>query len=462
MTTPVGFISRCRSIGPPYNPKLAVPNPGKSPKWQTAEEAMSAVKSGDSIFIHSHAATPTELLEELCRQAETRDLNGINLHHIILLGNIPWTTPQLAKRIRSNCLFIDGGLRKSVAAGVADYMPIFLQDQPSLFSTGRIPLDVALISVSPPDERGYCSLGVNVDISFGAISHAKRIIALVNDSVPRTYGWSLIHSSNIDSFVKCDRPIYANSQEEKVSEEEQKIGQLIAENLVEDGATLQLGIGAIPDSSLKAMQNHKDLGIHTELAGEQIVNLMKKGVVTNRRKTFLPGKTVASFAFGSREFYDFVDGNEQFYLVGSDFTNNIDVVRENSQMTCINATLEIDLTGQICSDSIGTSFFSGFGGQVDFMTAGPKCHDRQGKAIITLTSRTNKGKSKIVPILSPGAGVVSTRAHAHYIVTEYGIANLWGKNVRQRAYELIKIAHPDDRESLERASFERLKCMPSP
>ncbi|EPB75557.1 butyryl-CoA:acetate CoA-transferase family protein [Ancylostoma ceylanicum] len=349
-----------------------------------------------------------------------------------------------------------------IASSHADYIPIFLSDMPSYFYNKTFPVDVALISVTPPDKWGYCSVGVNVDTSLAAIENAKKVIAIINPKVPRTHGNTLIHQSRIDSFVEVDREIYGNPEGMHITEEETKIGKLIAENLVDDGATLQLGIGAIPDSTLLAMKNHKDLGIHTELLGDGVIDLIELGVINNSKKTVMPGKVVTSFGFGTQKFYKFLHDNPMIHFDCCSWTNHSDVVRANSKMTCINSGIEIDITGQIASDSIGKTFYSGFGGQVDFMNASATTYDGLGKAIIALTSRTNKGKSKITTTLAEGAGVVTTRGHVRYVVTEYGIANLGGKNVRQRAYALIQIAHPDDRERLEKEAFQRLKCMPSP
>ncbi|CAD6195835.1 unnamed protein product [Caenorhabditis auriculariae] len=444
--------------------RLAVPKLGVNPPVVSADEAVSFIQSNTDVYIHNHAATPTELLQALCRRVDDADLSDIRTTHIILAGELPFTAAKYHGRIRANPLFICAGTRKSnfQFLGHADYTTMFLSDVPKAYLSGKINVDVALITVSPPDERGFCSMGVDVDCSLAAATSAKHIIALVNPSMPRTLGHSIVHQSNFKCLVKTERPIYARSSVEEPNDVEKRIGKIIAENLVDNGATLQLGIGAIPDSALLAMNGHKNLGVHTEMFSDGVIELMDKGVINNSQKSFMPGKVVSCFAFGTRKFYETVNENPEFYFAPCDFTNNIDVIRANSKMTSINSCLEIDLTGQIASDAIGPTFFSGFGGQVDFMTATPLAHDGLGKAVIAMPSRTTKGKTKIVPFLSQGSGVVTTRGHARYVATEHGIAELWGKSMRQRAFELIQIAHADDREQLEKDAFQRLKCMPSP
>ncbi|KAK6737742.1 hypothetical protein RB195_020070 [Necator americanus] len=446
----------------PLSSRLSTPHIGKTPRRMTADEAVSAIGSNSDIFVHSQAATPTELLNALCKRVDSEGLKDLRPIHILLSGKVPWADKKYVGKIRSNCLFMANTFRPLVKEGHADYIPMFLSAMPSNFYNKNFPVDFALISVSPPDKLGYCSLGVNVDTSLAAIESAKKVIAIINPKVPRTCGNTIIHESRIDSFVEVDREIYGNPEGQQISEEEKRIGELIAENLVEDGATLQLGIGAIPDSTLLAMKNHKDLGIHTELLGDGVIDLIKSGVINNSKKTVLPGKVVTSFGFGTQKFYKFLHENPMIHFECCSWTNHSDVIRANSKMTCINSGIEIDITGQVASDSIGKTFYSGFGGQVDFMNAAATTHDGLGKAIMAITSRTNKGKSKITTTLAEGAGVVTTRGHVRYVVTEYGIANLGAKNVRQRAHALIQIAHPDDREKLEKEAFERLKCMPSP
>ncbi|EGT58751.1 hypothetical protein CAEBREN_26340 [Caenorhabditis brenneri] len=448
--------------GPRLPTKLLHAKPGFVPKYVSADEALAMVESNNDIYVGNHASAPNVLLEALCRRVDSANLTNIRMSHLILSGNCPQFDPKYQGKILNNSLFICPGNRKNVNLGIADYTPIFLSEVPSLYTSGALNVDVALITVSPPDELGFCTLGVDIDCTLAAATSAKKIIALVNSTMPRTRGHTTVHSSHFAAMVQTDRPIAFRQGNEEMSETEQKIGKIIAENLVDNGATLQLGIGAIPDSALAAMKQHKDLGVHTEMFSDGVIDLIDRGIINNQKKAFMPGKTVSSFAFGTKEFYKKIDNNPEFYFAPCDFTNHIDIVRRNSKMTSINSAIEIDLTGQIVSDSIGRNFFSGFGGQVDFMAASPHGFDGLGKAIIALPSRTTKGHTKIVPFLTQGSGVVTTRAHARYIVTEHGIANLWGKSIRQRAYELIQISHPDDREKLEKAAFDRFKVMPSP
>jgi len=439
---------------------LTYPIPGKTPKYVSADEAVSVVKSNDHIYVHSAPSTPTDLVKALCRHIDAKDLNGIKASHIILSGEIPWTDPKYASRIRSNCLFICGTMRKSVNAGLADYTPIFLQDIIKVYDDKVIPLDVSLVTVSPPDEHGYCSLGMNIDCTSAAVRNSKKIIAAINPTQPKTFGDSLIHISQFDAICKSDVPITELPKSTPTPEEE-SISKFIAENLIDDYATLQMGIGSIPDTVLALLKNHKELGVHSEMISSGVVDLINKNVITNSRKSIDQGKILTSFAFGNREFYDLCDNNPLFVFASSAYTNNYDTIVAQSRMTAINSAIEIDLTGQVVSDTIGKSFYSGFGGQVDFITAAAQSTDGKGKAILALPSRTAKGESKIVPYIKEGAGVVSTRAHVHYVVTEFGIADLFGKPLRTRAYELIQIAHPDDREKLEKAAFERIKAVPS-
>lgn len=440
---------------------LASPIHGKSPKYGSVSEAVSLINSNSDIFVHGTSNTPNELLDEVCRQVENGHLDNLRMTHILLDGEIPWTKPEFHGKIRSNCLFICNKLRKSVNQGFADYTPVFLSETPDLFYRGIIPVDVGLFTVTPPDENGFCSLGLTVNCGYDALRVAKKAIALVNDDLPFTYGDSVIHSSHFDMLVRSKRPAMCLPDKPlKLSETETTIGKTIAENLVEDGATLQLGIGAIPDSALSAMKNHKNLGIHSELIGNGVLDLLKCGVITGAQKSIDPGKVVTCFAMGNKEFCNYVNKNPTFEFRSCGYTNDTQVIRKQHKMTAINSAIEVDLTGQVCSDSIGTMFYSGFGGQVDFIYGASVADDGDGKPIIAITSTTPKGVSKIVPSLKPGAGVVTTRGHIRYVVTEYGIAQLWGKTVRQRAYELINIAHPDHREGLEKAAYERLNCMP--
>ncbi|XP_048001785.1 4-hydroxybutyrate coenzyme A transferase isoform X2 [Leguminivora glycinivorella] len=372
-----------------------------------------------------------------------------------------YTAPECEGIFRSCSLFMGANVRKAVAEGRGDAIPIFLQDIPKLFHRKIIQPDIALIQVSPPDHHGYCSLGTSVDCVRAALVNSKIIIAQVNVNMPRTFGDAIIHISHIDYAVEDNTPLPEHGGK-AASPEETKIGQLIGDNLVENGATLQMGIGSIPDAVLSCLKNHKDLGIHSEMFSVGVIDLFRRGCITNNKKKTHRGRIVGSFLVGNRELYDFVDNNPVLEMLEIDYVNNTHIVSLQPTMTAINSCIEVDLTGQIASDSIGTRMYSGFGGQVDFIRGAAESVDGRGKPIIAMVSSTKRGESKIVPTLKVGAGVVTTRAHVHYIVTEQGIAYLFGKTLRQRAYELIKIAHPDHRQALEKAAFERLKCMPAP
>lgn len=426
---------------------------------QTAEEAVSVIKSGDTVFVHGAAATPITLVKALTAHGKKNNLTDIKPVHIHTEGAADYCAPENEKIFRSTSFFMGGNVRKAVADGRADAIPIFLHEIPLLFHRKIIRPDVALVSVSPPDSHGYCSLGTSVDCARAALTHTKIIVGQVNKQMPRTYGSSIIHKSHFDYIIEVDEPLPSHGGKPPSAVETQ-IGKLIAENLVVDGATLQMGIGSIPDAVLSALHNHKNLGIHSEMFADGVVDLVAKGAVTNTEKKIYPGKIVGSFLIGTKKLYDFVDKNPFVEMLEVDYVNNTHIISQNPNSTAINSAIEVDLTGQVCADSIGTRFYSGFGGQVDFIRGSAEGFDGKGKPIIALPSSTNKGESKIVPILKPGAGVVTSRAHVHYVVTEYGIAYLFGKTLRQRAHALIQIAHPNHREALEKAAFERLKCMP--
>uniref|UniRef100_T1GH60 Uncharacterized protein n=1 Tax=Megaselia scalaris TaxID=36166 RepID=T1GH60_MEGSC len=432
-----------------YTNELSHPIPDRCPEIvATAEEAVSVIKSCDTVFCSGAAATPLVLIEAMVKHAKKNDLNGISVFHMHTEGEALYTKDEYKKHFRSGSLFMGGNVRKSVAAGESDNYSIFLQDIPKVFYKKIVEPDVSLVHVSAIDQHGYCSTGTSVDCVIAALKHSKKIVAQLNKQMPRTFGDSIIHSSHFDYAIEIDSPMPSHGGKPP-NEIETKIGQLIAENLIEDGATLQMGIGNIPDAVLTALHDHKNLGIHSEMFANGVVDLVEKGCVTNSEKTFHKGRIVGSFFIGDQKLYDFVNNNPFIEML------------ENPKTTAINSCIEVDLTGQVNSDSIGTTFFSGFGGQVDFIRGAAECFDGKGKPIIAMPSVTAKGVSKITPILKPGAGVVTTRAHVHYVVTEQGIAFLFGKNMRQRAYELINIAHPDHREALEKAAFERLKVCPS-
>ncbi len=415
-------------------------------------EALSFIKSGDRVFVHGSAQTPTHMLYHLSLEADR--LRDVELVFITVMGDIYVNKPEFEKSFIINSLFVSDTIRKNVNEGTADYVPIFLSEIPELFKRNVLPIDVAIIQVSPPDEHGYCSMGVSVDVARSAVNTAKHVIAQVNPNVPRTHGDGIIHTKRFSAMVYSEDPLFERSFGDNPSGDELKIGQHVA-SLIEDRSTLQMGIGTIPDAVLSCLHNHKDLGIHTEMLSDGIIELFDKDIITNKYKAIHPNKVVTGFALGSRKLYDYVDDNPVFSFLDIDYVNDPHVIRRNPQVVAINSAIEIDFTGQICSDSIGTYQYSGVGGQMDFLRGA--AISQGGKPIIALPSRTKRGEPRIVPYLKTGAGVVATRAHAHYIVTEYGIAYLYGKNLRQRAKALINIAHPDDRESLERAAHERFK-----
>lgn len=420
--------------------------------YKSAEEALSIIQSGNRVFVQGSAQTPTCLLRELAKQAPR--LNDVELVFITVYGDIHVDKPELMKSFKINSLFVSASIREDVQEGRADYVPVFLSEIPNLFNQGILPVNVALVQVSPPDQHGYCSLGVSVDVARSAVNNAKYVIAQVNTNVPRTHGDGLIHSSRFYGMVECNEPLYEARFADKVGPDEMRIGEFVA-SLIEDRSTLQMGIGSIPDAVLRCLINHKELGVHTEMCSDGIVDLFEKDVITNRYKKIHPNKAVTGFALGTRRLYDYVNDNPAFQFLDIDYVNDPHVIRRNNKMVAINSAIEIDITGQVVSDSIGTYQFSGVGGQMDFIRGAALSEG--GKPIIALPSRTAKGVPRIVPFLKPGAGVVTTRAHVHYIVTEYGIAYLFGKNLRQRAKALINISHPDDREELERACVERFK-----
>lgn len=418
----------------------------------SAEEAVKLVKSGDRIFAHGSAATPIFLLNHLFDRAN--ELEDVEIVSISMFGELEWKKPGVTDSFYLNSLFVSSNIREWANSSRGRYVPIFLSEIPLLFSKGYLPLDVAIVQVSPPDQHGYCSLGTSVDAAWSAVRNAKTVIAQVNPNMPRTLGDSPIHYSKFDAMVWHEKELPEVDYGGKGNEITQKIGENVAE-LIEDGSTLQAGIGAIPDAVLNCLGNHKNLGIHTEMFSDGVVPLIESGVINNSQKKILKGKTVTSFVAGTKKVYDFVHDNPNMSFMNVSFVNHAGTILQNPKAVAINSAIEVDLTGQICADSIGTYQYSGIGGQMDFMRGAALSEG--GKPIIAMPSVTNKGISRITPYLKEGAGVVTTRGHAHYIVTEYGTVNLYGKNLEQRSKLLISIAHPDHRENLEKAHFKRFK-----
>ncbi|MEN9510656.1 MAG: hypothetical protein RLZZ370_475 [Bacteroidota bacterium] len=420
------------------------------PAYLTAAEAISAVKSGDRVFIQGSAATPLTLTRALAARAA--ELKQVELVAISTFGDMGLPVTAHPESFYINSLFVSANVRDAVNGEHGDYIPVFLSEISRLFDRGILPLDVALVHVSPPDKHGYCSLGVSVDVARSAVKNAKYVIAQVNPNMPRTLGDGLVHIRELHALVSCEDSLPECSYAGAGSEVERKIGKNVAA-LIEDGATLQMGIGSVPDAVLHELSGHRDLGIHTEMFSDGVVELLQRGVITNRFKRKHRRKVVASFAFGSKWLYDFIDDNPGFAFLEADYVNDPDVIKRNPKVVAINSAIEVDFTGQVCADSIGILQYSGVGGQMDFMRGAALSEG--GKPIIAMPSTTHQGTSRIVPFLKQGAGVVTTRAHVHYVVTEHGTAYVFGKNLKQRAYALLDIAHPDHRNSLEEEIFRR-------
>ncbi|MCX7983682.1 MAG: 4-hydroxybutyrate CoA-transferase [Bacteroidetes bacterium] len=413
-------------------------------KIVSAEEAVQCIKSGDRIFISGNAATPLLLTRALAARAN--ELSNVEVNHLLLMGDDPLSKPGMESHFHHNSLFVGPGDRESIAQGVSDYVPVHLSEVPNLFRHGYIPLDVAIIHVSPPDAHGFMSLGVECAASKAAVESAKIVVAQVNEQMPRTLGDVFVHVSRVHKIVECSEPLLEYRPKTSTDIEE-KIADYIAP-MIEDGATLQMGIGGIPDAVLARLEGKQHLGIHSEMVSDGVMKAVEKGIITNLRKTIHPNKAVATFILGSRQLYEYVNNNPLFEIHPCDYTNNPFIIAQNERMVAVNSAIEVDITGQVCADSIGTKIYSGFGGQVDFIRG--SAYSKGGKPIIALPSTTKDGKySKIVPQLRQGAGVVTTRADVHYVVTEYGVASLHGKNIHQRAEALISIAHPKFRSELE-------------
>lgn len=422
------------------------------PVYITADEAVKFVEPGNRVFIHGGAATPLHLVEAL--QNRHHELHDVELVSITTLGDVNFDRHEHRKSFFFNSLFVSAATRAVANSEDGDYIPIFLSQIPQLFRKKILPIDVALIQVSPPDAHGFCSLGTSVDIARAAVETARYVVAQVNPLMPRTHGDSFIHVKKIDAMVWQNAELPEVDYSFEVNDTVKKIGYNIA-SLVEDGATLQLGIGSIPDQVLKNLTNHKNLGIHSEMISDGVIPLIQSGVINNSQKKLNIRHSVTAFLTGTRKLYDFVNDNPAVRVMEINYVNDTAIIRQNPRATAINSAIEIDLTGQVCSDSIGTYQYSGIGGQMDFIHGASLSEG--GKPIIALPSQTNKGISRIVPFLKEGAGVVTTRGHVHWVVTEYGIVNLFGKSLKQRAQALIEIAHPDHREMLDRAYFKRFE-----
>jgi acyl-CoA hydrolase len=417
-------------------------------KTVSAAEALKVVKSNDKVYIQAAAAAPQVLIRALVdRHEELRNVEICQLH---TEGEAPYADPGMANSFHVNSFFIGRNVRHTLKAGNGSYTPVFLSELPLLFKRNILNIQVALIHVSVPDQHGYCSLGVSVEATLAAIDNADYVIAQVNKQMPRTFGDGIIHYTEIDAFVECDEELPSHKPIQP-NEIETKIGDYVA-GLIDDKSTLQMGIGNIPDAVLSRLHNHKDLGLHTEMFSDGVIDLILKNVINGNYKGVDPGRALATFLMGSKRLYDYVNDNPFVEMRASDYVNDVSIIKQNPRMVAINSAIEVDVTGQVCADSFGSKMYSGVGGQMDFIRGASLSEG--GKAIIALPSATRKGVSRIVPALKPGAGVVTTRAHIHYVVTEYGVANLYGKTIKQRVKALVDIAHPDHRESIEKAYFE--------
>jgi acyl-CoA hydrolase len=423
----------------------------KNLKFISAEQAVKVVKTGDHIHLSSVASAPKILIEALVARGEKREFEDVRIHHLHTEGEAPYADPKFEGIFFHQAFFVGANVRKSVQAGYSDYIPVFLSETQKLYRSGILPCDIAMVQVSYPDRHGYVSLGTSVDATLAAIECARYVIAVVNKNVPRAFGDAMIPMSMIDMFVEDNTPLEPAHFAEPDAIE-RAIGKNCA-SLIEDGATLQMGIGAIPNAVLAQLGGHKNLGIHTEMFADGVLPLVESGVINGAEKVLDRGKMVATFLMGSQKVYDFIDDNPMVLMQDVAYTNDPCIIAKNPKVTAINSALQVDLTGQVCADSIGTKHYSGVGGQVDFIYGASM--SKGGKAIIAMPSVTNKGVSKIAPVLNLGAGVVTTRNHIHWFVTEYGAVNLYGKSLQERARLIISVAHPDHREILDKAAFER-------
>ncbi|MFI3306067.1 MAG: acetyl-CoA hydrolase/transferase C-terminal domain-containing protein [Rikenellaceae bacterium] len=420
-------------------------------KFVTATEAVKAIKSGDHIHLSSVASAPQCLIKAMCERGENGELRDVHIHHLHTEGPAPYSEARFEGVFQLDSFFVGGNVRKTTQAGYADYIPVFLSETQKLYRSGAVPCNVAMIQVSTPDKHGYVSLGTSVDATLAAVETAETVIAVVNKYVPRSFGDAMIHSSRINLFVEEDCPL-EEAHFSEPSEIEVAIGKNCAA-LIEDGATLQMGIGAIPNAVLSQLAGHKNLGIHTEMFADGVLPLVESGVINGAAKNIDTGMMVSTFLMGSQKVYDFIDDNPGVRMMDVGYTNDPYIIAKNDRVTAINSALQVDLTGQVCADSLGTKFYSGVGGQVDFVYGASL--SKGGKAIIAMPSITTKGLSKIAPVLTPGAGVVTTRSHMRWFVTEFGAVDLYGKSLQERARLLISIAHPSAQEELDKAAFER-------
>ena len=414
-------------------------------KYVTAAEAVKIVESGNRVYVQAAAATPSVLTQALAERAG--ELRNVEVCHLHTEGEAPYANPELSESFHVNSFFIGSNVRHTLAAGNGSYTPVFLSELPHLFRKKVVPLDVVFIHVSPPDNHGYCSLGTSVEATLAAIENSKTVIAQVNPRMPRTFGDGILHVSEIDYLVDIDMEIHGHGMA-AITPEEAKIGEYVA-SLIEDRSTLQMGIGSIPNAALAKLGNHKDLGLHTEMFSDGVIDLIENDVINCNFKGVNRGRALATFLVGSKRLYDFVDNNPFIEMRESSYVNDTAIIRQNPRMVAINSAIEVDVTGQVCADSIGAKMYSGVGGQMDFIRGASLSEG--GKAIIALPSITKRGESRIVPYLKQGAGVVTTRSHVQYVITEYGIAHLYGKTFKQRAEALVKIAHPNHQEAIERA-----------
>ena len=423
----------------------------KNIKFVSAKEAVKVIKSNDRIHLHSVAVTPHPLINAMCERGRNKEFRNVRIQHIHTEGPAPYADQEFEGVFQLESFFVGHNVRKQTQAGFADYIPVFLHETQRLIREGYLKVNVVMIQVSVPDKFGYVSLGTSVDATLAAVENADTVIAIVNQNVPRAFGDAMFHMSDIDIFVEDDSPLFS-VEPGPISDTDRKIGRFVAE-LVEDGATLQMGIGAIPNAVLTMLGNHKDLGVHSEMFADGILPLVEKGIVNGKNKKIDKGRLVATFLMGSKTLYDFVDNNPGVAMQDVKYTNRVNVIAKNPKVTAINSALQIDITGQVCADSIGTKLYSGVGGQIDFLRGASL--SKGGKPIIAMPSVTNKGLSKIAPILTPGAGVVSTRANIHWLITEFGAVNLYGRSLQDRAKLIISLAHPEHQESLDKAAFER-------